>query len=241
METILILHGWGGSSKSWLKVGDILEKQSCKVFKLDLPGFGFTPEPSQPWSVGNYTDWVNDFFEKNNLQHVFLLGHSFGGRIAAKFAVKYPGKLKGLILVDAAGIARENTMGLKQKIILKLAKSRYFIITFPLLGKLIYPFLQKLSYFLAGTRDYYLIKSNVMKETFKKTIDEDLSPYFCKITTPSLVVWGAKDIIIPAKFAYAINEQIRGSVLEIIPGVGHNPHLESPEILADKIIKFITN
>jgi len=46
METILILHGWGGSSKSWLKVGDILEKQNCKVFKLDLPGFGFTPEPT---------------------------------------------------------------------------------------------------------------------------------------------------------------------------------------------------
>lgn len=56
MNSILILHGWGGSSRSWTGVRDILVSQGFKVFIPDFPGFGITPPPTEPWEVKNYVE-----------------------------------------------------------------------------------------------------------------------------------------------------------------------------------------
>jgi pimeloyl-ACP methyl ester carboxylesterase len=208
----------------------------------DLPGFKETP-PQKPWSVNDYLEWVKEYVDKlskvqgRSIEPFFLLGHSFGGRLAIKFATLYPQKILGLILVDSAGVGKEKTF--RQKIILKLAKFGHFIIALPLLGRLIFPFFQKLAYFLAGTKDYYLIKNQVMKETFKKVIAEDLTSYLDKIKVPTLIIWGKKDKIVPAKIGYLIKEKMPLAKLEILSGVGHNPHLEAPQILAEKILNFV--
>lgn len=228
MKILIILHGWGASSKSWLKVKKILENQGYIVFTPDLPGFGLTPVPTSPWTVDDYTRWVNDFSEKQNISQFFLLGHSFGGRIAIKYAVKYPQKIQGLILLGAAGIKQKEPFISKITPLLKV---------FSFLPG--YQFLRKIFYkYILGKTDYLELRG-VMRETFKKILEENLTPYLPQIKAPSLILWGKKDKITPITDAYLMKEKIKNSKLEISENIGHSPHLKDPEILSEKILDFL--
>ncbi|OGZ23198.1 MAG: hypothetical protein A3A08_00895 [Candidatus Nealsonbacteria bacterium RIFCSPLOWO2_01_FULL_41_9] len=234
---ILILHGWGSCGENWAKVKELLETQGYKVIVPDLPGFGQSPIPAIIWNLDNYADWVKDFAEKNNLGRLsgeqaepfFLLGHSFGGSIGIKFAVKYPERLMGLILVSAGRISKR-----------KPVKNFFFLLAAKT-GKLFFRqrIFKRIIYRLAGSRDYLLARGGVMRETMKKVISEDLKPYLPKINVKTLIIWGDKDKVTPVADAYLIKKEIKNSVLEVIPNVGHRIRLEAPGILVEKVKEFI--
>jgi pimeloyl-ACP methyl ester carboxylesterase len=230
-ENFLILHGWNGSSDSWRKVIEILEIK-YKVICLDFPGFGKTETPKIPWSLNDFVEWLKEFTQKLNLKEFFLLGHSFGGRVAIKFSISYPEKVKKLILVSSAGIKQE--WGLKEKIIFQISK----------IGNAIFSknhFLRfkdgtrNLFYRIARVKDYSKAKG-MMKETMKKIVEEDLLPELPKIQNETLIIWGEKDKIVPLKYAFIFKEKIKNSKLEILLKIGHSPHLEDPEKLAEILI-----
>ena len=233
MVDILILHGWGWpiSVPQWSRVKELLEERGYKVFVPDLPGFGDAPQPSSPWTINNYVDWANDFCEKNNLSQVFLLGHSFGGSVATKFSIKYPEKVKKLILVDSAGIRKKR---LKKEIQKTVA---HFLNRFSFLP--FYKFFRKIAYRTLFKTSDYLLTEGIMKRTYLNVIGEDISSIFVNISIPTLLIWGEKDKITPLKHAYYIKEKIPGAKLEIIPEVKHNAHREAPEILVRKILNYI--
>jgi pimeloyl-ACP methyl ester carboxylesterase len=229
---ILILHGWGGSSDSWMKVQEILASQGYQVIVPDFPGFGKSKTPPIPWGIKDYTDFVLDLVNYFELENFFLLGHSFGGRIAIKFAIKHPEKLAGLILVSAAGI--------------KPKKSFYqnFISFFAKIGNLFsflpfYSFFRKIFYKFLVRKSDYLMTEGVLKETFLKIIKEDLTPYLSKISLPTLIIWGKKDKVTPLSNAYLMEKEIRNSRLEVLPGIGHKVNLEAPEKLSEIILRFL--
>lgn len=231
MNTILILHGWGASSQSWAKIQELLESRGCKVLVPDLPGFGENPAPSQAWSVDDYVAWLSDFCEKQNLSQFFLLGHSFGGSLAIKFSLKYPEKIRKLILVDSAGIRRTR---IKKEILKKIAHilNRFSFLPF-------YSLIRKIAYKTIFRKSDYLLTEGVMKETYLKIIKEDLSDSLSNVSVPTLLIWGKKDKITPLQHAYLMKEKIIGATLEIIPNVKHNPHAEAPEILVEKVLNYI--
>jgi len=202
------------------------------VFVPDLPGFGKEPPPEKPWAVDDYVNWVNDYDNKNKPNNFFLLGHSFGGRIAIKFATKYPEKLKGLILVSAAGLESE-----------KSVKEISVSILAPYLSKLAflpgYNFLREFFYRFVLKKTDYLKAKGTMKETFKKAIGEDLTPLLGTIKIPTLIIWGENDKTLPVTDGYLMNKKIENSRLEIMKGVDHTPQIEAPDLLAQKIIEFI--
>ena len=233
MEAILILHGWGwpASVPQWAKVKELLERGGYKVFVPDLPGFGNAVRPPEPWTINDYVEWVNDFCEKNNFPPGFLVGHSFGGSVATKFSIKYPEKVKKLILVDSAGIRKKRLKKEVQKAV------AHFLNTFSFLP--FYGFFRKIAYRTLFRTSDYLLTEGVMKKTYLNIIGEDISGYFSRITVPTMLVWGGKDGITPLQHAHFIKEQIAGARLEIIPNVGHNSHRESPELLVEKIVNFI--
>lgn len=231
MSTILILHGWGASSKSWARVKNLLEKGGQSVVVPDLPGFGDNPPPAKPYSIDDYVSWVKSFCEKQNLSQFFLLGHSFGGSIAIKYAIKFPGDVKKLILVDSAGIRTETFKKEALKKITKLLKKIYFL---PL-----YPVERKLFYKLFARKSDYPQTEGVMRDTYLKTINEDISGIISGVSVKTLIIWGKKDDLTPIKNANFINQQIKDSKLEILPNIRHNPHSESPGILAEKVLNFI--
>ena len=241
MNTILILHGWGSLAAKWDNVRKLLEKEGIKVFVPDLPGFGAEPPPSQPWSVDDYMEWVKSYCEKNNLSQFFLLGHSFGGGIAVKFYCAFPEKVYKIILLSPA---LRRWRSLKQWIFLivaKLGKFDFSITGLVLLWPLEEKF-KKVLYKLAGTTDYHKLDINgmvTMKETFKRISREDLIHCLPEIKIPTLVIWGGKDAVTPLKQAYLIKKEINGAKLEIVEGGEHGLQLQNPEILAEKIMRFI--
>jgi pimeloyl-ACP methyl ester carboxylesterase len=230
-ENFLILHGWNGSSDSWRKIIEILEIK-YKVICPDFPGFGKTETPKISWSLSDFVEWLKEFTEKLDLKEFFLLGHSFGGRVAIKFSISYPEKVKKLILVSPGGIKQK--WGLKEKIAFQLAK----------VGNAIFskkPFFRfkdgarNLFYRVMRIKDYSRARG-IMKETMKKIVEEDLLPELSKIQNKTLIIWGEKDKIIPLKYAFIFKEKIKNSKLEILPKIFHSPHLEDPEKLAEVLI-----
>jgi pimeloyl-ACP methyl ester carboxylesterase len=234
--TILILHGWGASSSSWIKVKEILEKQGYSVLTPDLPGFGQEPAPQNIWQVNDYVEWVNRFCQQNQLGYFILLGHSFGGRIAIKFSVEHGEKINKLILFSAAGITPRPKLRLW--FFAAANKIGNLIFSFPLL-KPVRPFVRKAVYFVSGNRDYYFLQNEVMRGTFRKTIEENLSDCLRAIKAPTWILWGEKDQLTPLADAQKIEREIVGSILVTLPGQGHNPHLKAPEGFAREIIKII--
>jgi pimeloyl-ACP methyl ester carboxylesterase len=227
MKTLIILHGWQSSQERWEKVKKEIKKEGIDVIVPDLPGFKTETELDNPWNLNDYVGWFKEFSQHK--RNFFLLGHSFGGRIAIKFSTKYPNKIKGLILVSSAGI--------------KPKKSFLVSIFLPILKKLSflpgYQFFREFFYkYILRKTDYLKVKG-VMKETFKKIIEQDLSPELSKIKVPTLIIWGRNDKSTPLSDAYLIKEKIKNSKLEILENVSHAPHLEIPEKLSQTIIEFL--
>lgn len=226
----VILHGWGIGSKSWSKVKELLESKGEKVFIPDLPGFGETATLDRPWLIDDYVNWVGEYI-KSISEPFFLVGHSFGGGLSAVFASRFPEKIKKLILVDPAIIRVKNPKRELLAKIAKIIKIFSFLPFYQLIRKVFYKFIAS---------DYPGLEG-AMRETYLNVVKKDLSYCLSDISSPTLLIWGKKDKITPLKDGFKIKEKISGAKLELINDVGHRPHFETPEILSEKIIKFLEN
>lgn len=228
-KPLLILHGWGSRSDKWQRVGELLAKSQIKTIIPDLPGFGKSQKPSISWGLGDYCDFLENFVSQINLDNFYLLGHSFGGALAAKYSLKNSKKVKKLFLVGASCV-REKTV--KQKIfniLAKFLKIFSFLPFFNLFRKAFYKFIIKRS-------DYPYVEG-VMKESYLKVIADNLSNDLSLIQLPTVIVWGKRDDVVPVKSAYLIKEKIKNSKLEIIENGDHDLEQKAPEILTDKILE----
>jgi len=217
---ILILHGWGQNSTLW---ADFCKKlYDYKPLAFDLPGFGNEPLVSSEWGIGNYADWVIEKIKKQKERNIILVGHSFGGKIAAEIAIKCPELVKKLILV-AAPIIRKPSIGIRIKIaLLKIAKKILF----------------NKSYNILLSSEYKEAKKNGLDKIFKNSVEYDRTDEISKIKAPVLIVWGKNDETAPIAIGKRMHSLIKNSKLEIVSG-GHNLHLENPYILFGVIKKFI--
>lgn len=245
MKILVVLHGWQSSKEKWQGVKENLEKEGIRVIVPDIPGFKPETALQKTWNLDDYLYWFKDFLAKEkNLcpalaEGFFLLGHSFGARISLKFAKSNPEELKGLILVSAAGIKKRYTFFekifqwlVKKVRVLKIEEMPFSWGIIEFLKKIFYRFiLRKTDYFKA---------SGFLKETIKNILNEDLTLILGEISSPTLILWGEKDRITPLKDAFLMKEKIKNSKLEILKGLGHVPHLEKPQVLAQKINEFLT-
>ncbi len=232
---ILILHGWGGSSDSWIEVQWALADKGYKVIAPDFPGFGKSETPPAPWTLNDYLNWTINFINSQKLDKFFLISHSFGGRIAIKLSPILNDKIKALVLCNPAGIKIKPK--LKSQIIIFLAVIGDLIFSIKPL-QIFKDFVRNIFLILIKNRDY--AKANkIMRETMKNVLKEDLLLEISEIKNKTLIVWGEEDKILPVPCAFLFNDRIKDSRLEIIPEVGHSPHLEAPEILVQKILSFI--
>ena len=232
-KSIIILHGWQSCREKWEKVKEIIVKNNINVLVPDLPGFKEANSLDKSWDLNDYLNWLCNFIEKEKKsgklkEPFFLLGHSFGGRLAIKFAVKNPEKIKGLILVSSAGIRPSKNI---VSVFVPFLKKLSFLPGFCFGRNFFYKFIIR--------KTDYLNAKGEMKETFKKIIGEDLSSLLPQIKNETLVLWGEKDKTTPISDAYLMKEKIKDSKLEILKGLSHVPYIENPELLAEKILDFI--
>jgi len=235
-QPFLILHGWGSNSERWVNIAEKITEglptgESFKVIVPDLPGFGESDQLKTAWNMNNYIKWAEEFVKEIGIKEFYLMGHSFGGALACKFAIKYPQEVKKLFLVSAASVRKRTTKKNALRNISKIVKLFSFLPFYAFLRKGFYKFIIRKS-------DYPYV-DGVMKETFKNVISEDLSQFTGFIRTPTVIIWGDKDKSTPVEDAYFMNQKIKDSKLVVIPNAGHILNKECPETLAQKILENI--
>lgn len=227
-SSILILHGWGQSSKNWEYIGNALAKK-FKVFLVDLPGFGGSSVPNSVFDTKDYTNLIAKFSKQIIKDDFILIGHSFGGKIAIKMASSANGtKIKRLILISPSGIESKSLLTIAKIFAAKIFK----VILFWLPSKTKNYFIRRF-----GSKDY--ANANEMRDVFSKIIGESVVNDAKKISTPTIIIWGEKDEEINLKNSKKLKSLIKGSILRVVWGERHSVNIEAPDKLLSIIQDYV--
>jgi pimeloyl-ACP methyl ester carboxylesterase len=247
-EPIVLIHGTSASLHTWDGWVDAL-KETRRVIRFDLPGFGLTgPEPQNNYTIEHYADVVIAVLDELNVKKVTLAGNSLGGYVSWATTVMYPQRVSKLILVDSSGyISTPESVPIGFKlsqnpiasVLLKyvLPKSLVARSVKNVYGNpdLVSDELVDRYYDLAlraGNRD-------ALKERFKQMPPGILVDKIQTINIPTLIIWGAKDRLIPPKFGMKFNQDIVNSQLIVFDELGHVPHEEDPELTVSAVKGFL--
>lgn len=232
---LVILPGWGGSHETWRDFVDYASENFANIHVIDLPCFGTKPCPKEVWGVDEYAEFVKKEIARLEFNKIFLLGHSFGGQVAAKFAAKYPDMINKLIL---SGPAIFRSKFLFRRLFLKIfAESGKIIFKLPVIEKFSI-LARKILYRTIRLQDY-ADSSGIKREIFKKIIRQDIRHLLPYINIPTLILWGEKDNYIPLKNGKKIFKLIPNSELYIFKNAGHGLHLHNYEEMCLVIKKFL--
>jgi len=228
-QPLIILHGWGSRAERWIALAEILSQRGLRVIIPDLPGFGESETPSNAWTSEDYLRWFAEFIRLLKINEFYLLGYSFGGALSFKIALRYPQQIKKLFLICPALIRKKSFF---KKIVNKVAKVFKKFSFLP--G---YSFLKKVFYFLFIPKTDYLSANGIMKKIYLNIISDDQSFKLSLLKVPTVIIWGAKDKVVPLKDAYFINKKIENSKLIIIPHADHLIYRTLSDKVAEKIIE----
>lgn len=229
---ILFLHGWKDNSRTFDPLIPFLP--NFRIIRMDLPGFDNSETPNTSWDLNAYVNLVKKFITKLNLNVNALVGHSFGGRIIIKGLATKNIKAEKAVLIGSAGVSKTNTA--KNFLFLLTAKIGKILTLFPPLIFWRQKIKQKF-YNQIGS-DY--LDAGTLRNIFLNIVREDLTAAAKKITIPTLLIWGDCDTQTPINDGKKLNHLINNSQLKIINNIGHFPHRENPEKIADLIKNFIS-
>ena len=219
--TIVILHGWGHSREHWAQFASMFHDVDVQM--IDLPGFGSEPLVSAEWGIPEYADWVIKKLQAASAKRkVILVGHSFGGRIATCIASRNPEWLAQLVLIGAPCLYMPSQ---KVRLIKRIAK------VVKLLG-------------LAGNSlslnsELTEADKKDMGEIYRRVVSYDQTEELKKIHTRTLILQGSADTYPSEEVCSAMHRLVQDSQYKVLPGVGHNIHLENPTLLYGIVRKFI--
>lgn len=245
---IVLIHGTGSSLHTFNEWSDRLKK-SHRLIRMDLPAYGLTgPFPDGNYTMANYTAFLKDFLIALNIKQCVLAGNSLGGAIAWNFTLEQPSMVTKLILIDASGypIASKSV-----PIAFSLAK-------IPVINKLL-TFITPRFLVRSSVENVYFDSSKVtdlvVERYFNLTLragnrkafvdriktPKDTGTYknIKHIQQPTLILWGAQDLLIPVENAYKFQEDLPNNTLVILENTGHTPMEESPLESLAPVLNFL--
>lgn len=222
-QNVLLLHGWGADIKLFSGITACLSPY-FKVYAPDLPGFGESDEPKEPWAVDDYADFVLSFCEKTGIKSCYIIAHSFGGRITIKLMSreKSPLDVQKIVLTGSAGIKPKRTV--KAKIKTRFYKLGKGILSTKLCQKIMPDALDNLRR-KNGSADYNAA-SPLMRQCLVKVVNEDLTPLIPKIKASTLLIWGENDDSTPLSDGQLMEKLIPDAGLVVFENSGHFAFLE---------------
>ena len=209
-KDVLCLVGWGQDSQMFQPTADHLADR-FRVTVVDYPGFGQSESMHEAWDVDGYVQWLDALLKVLDVKDPIIIAHSFGARLAIKYQLTRP--VQKLILTGAAGIRPKRSLDTVLRIYsFKVLKQ---IFKLPFLVKYQEP-LRK----LFGSEDYKAI-SGVLRASFVKIVNEDLTPYLKHIEVPTLLIWGDQDDATPLWMGKKMEKEIKDAGLVIFENDGH--------------------
>lgn len=242
---ILLLHGMSTSGDSFRETMHELADDFWLIAP-DIPGFGYSDETS-PYTMPHLVEWLAALRAALDLPPADLMGHSFGGTLAAEFALSYPDDVNRLFLVAPALLRAESYPHLVKKVGfalgmvdlgMTLSQSSVWVkrqIKAPFYD----PEKQDESVWARRLKDYELARAST--DVIKATAFNHMRSRLGQLQQPVCLVWGADDPVVPVADA--------GQLVELLPNVtqvhklaecGHAPILEQQEQVQALARQFLT-
>lgn len=214
------------------------------VIVLDNRGVGKSSRPNYPYTMDMVVDDIKNLLDYLKItRQVHLYGVSMGGMIVQNFAIKYPDKVKTLILCATAVKYNSKPLFEAFKLMEDMTPEQMFLTELPSLYSR--SFRKKLSEDkeLFGKIKYIRTNNPAKLQDFinqANIMDEhDTTQLSRKITQPTLIIVGNKDKIIPYSNSVALHENIPNSRLEVFKGLGHGVATEAADEVNNMIWNFI--
>lgn len=230
---VLLLHGWGDRLETFDAVTALLTK-TYTVVRLDLPGFGTTEPPKTVWGLEQYAQFTGQFLKKLMLDSPrAIVGHSNGAAVAIVGVASGTLRTSKLVLLAAAGV--RDRQGLRKQLLKVVAK----------IGKVATCWLPRRSRQWLQRRFYGTIGSDMLvaphlKETFKRTVAQDIQPQAKQLRVPTLLVYGDADTATPlGAVGTVLHHAIADSKLSVVIGADHFVHQRAPAKVAEYMQEFI--
>jgi pimeloyl-ACP methyl ester carboxylesterase len=241
---IILIHGIAASGSFWRSTADVLA-DSYRVIAADLPGFGSSAAPETLPGLFTYSNIIADLMATLHIDHADVVGHSMGGLVAQRLSIDHPTLVRNLILVSSGDLST----GMRRWAVLAAAcRSAAVLARYPLL----YSLLRR-----SNLTDRMMGKMAVVERTSQtddalfELFEGIRSPGFgqaltasisdrtytdsFRIKSPTVVLQGADDRLVPVATAVKLAERIPNASLLIWGSVGHCAMLERPREFVDLI------
>jgi 4,5:9,10-diseco-3-hydroxy-5,9,17-trioxoandrosta-1(10),2-diene-4-oate hydrolase len=236
-DPLVIVHGGGGGTSAWRRNLELLSEH-YSVYAPDLPGFGSSEPMGDRFRVSEYVGFLDDFTGSVGLGRFYLLGHSVGGGIALKYALEFPRRVEKLVLVSSLFLGEE------------IALWARYLSSLSVLGYAAGAFLTALSalewfarLFCAScrisppfSRVQMAIGRSVMTVKGQTIV---LLDQLAGLVVPTLLVWGARDGIVPPGHAYAAADVIPDCRIHIFEDCGHQIHNRKQQPFSQLLTAFL--
>jgi pimeloyl-ACP methyl ester carboxylesterase len=233
---IVLLHGHSASLHTWDGWADELRRHH-RVVRVDLPGFGLTgPSPTRDYRLSTYVRFVDLLLDRMAASRGVIAGNSLGGAIAWRYALEHPSRVRALVLVDAVGYSLP---GAGPPLAFRVAR-------WPVVSQLLVQ-IDPRRFVEDGVRRVYgdpsRVRAGVVDRYYElalrpgnrtafidvtKTLFEDDGARIKALRTPTLVLWGARDRMLPVEAAHRFAGDIPGARLIVYDDLGHIPMEEDP-------------
>ncbi len=216
-KPVILLHGWGQNMQMMSAIEEHLSS-FFRVYNLDFPGFGESDDPKTPWGVPDYEMFLRDFCTLHGIENPILIGHSFGCRVAIRYAVDYP--VHKMCLTGAAGIRPKARPSQKLRTMVYKTGKRYLQLTHQ------EERLKELQN-RSGSEDYRNARG-VMRESFVRIVNDDVSPILKDVRCPVLLVWGENDSAVPLWMGKQMEKEMPDAGLAVFEGEDHFAYWHQP-------------
>jgi len=251
---LVLLHGTGESALDWSWVLPKLG-ENYRVYAPDFPGSGDSAKPIRDYSLDFFTQFTFDFLDAIAVERAVIGGNSLGGLIALRVALSRPEQITGLVLVDSTGLG-------------EAANPLLSSLTLPIYGEIAvngcktpigavmrsrsraalqfaHPHQIPVEWYAEQER---LAQTGGFLEATLSSLRAQLTPLgqhavmlddLPKLQIPTLLVWGANDLIFPKSQAEAAVKRLKQGQLALVPDCGHIPPLERPEHFVSALHPFL--
>jgi pimeloyl-ACP methyl ester carboxylesterase len=236
---VVMLHG---VTDSWHSFEPVLPHLpgSIHAFALTQRGHGDADRPASGYRTRDFAADVAAFADALGLGPVVLVGHSMGSTNATRFAIDYPGRTRGLVLVGAFASYRNNPT------LVEFWESAVWTLTDPIAPDFAREFQESTlarrlspAFLETVVRESLKVPARVWRAAFEGFFEDDFAAELGEIATPTLVLWGDRDLFARRTDQDALVAGIAGSRLAVYEGTGHALHWEEPRRFAADLTAFV--
>jgi pimeloyl-ACP methyl ester carboxylesterase len=246
-EPLVLIHGIGGTWREWSPVLPALESH-CDVLAADLPGFGESvPQPGVRVTTSTLADAIEREIDAAGLGSAHLVGNSSGGWIALELARR--GRARTVVAFSPAGMWTRLEDAYRFAMLWSAYWSAKFLAHVPALFRTParrwalgwYIFMARPGRWSAEEAAYQIKMlggapsyMEYLRWTRGRRVD-GLEQVGC----PVLIAWGSRDLLLPKRQGPRFVRHLPAAEFRVMPGVGHMPMGDDPELIASTILEFI--